>query len=870
MGMDNEKLFHYFIIIYFISIWFLSGSEHTMEHTHPCAMCPFFTDNLEDLVKHLVKRHRNAPRFIVHCNEVGCGASFKNYVSFKSHLSRKHGGHNSELCADIHRTNNVSSVDEDVDDPSAHDEVESEKSYDCGASYFMLKLKSMCNVSESGMREVQMSTEYLVQQKLAEVKASIFETNRFTQEEIDGLFDCANQPIFNGLNSTYLLNKSWQKSFSLVEPVKIKLGEFYKNIRGRHNSATASYRVKKHDVYGYYVPFAESLQALLKSSSVNKYTMTHTLNDFGRNDIMTDVFDGQYFQSHPYLTQNPEALVFALYSDDFEITNPIGHHTKTHKLTAFYYVLLNIPPHLRTKLEAIQLVAMAKTTDLKKYGLGTILKNCIESLQKLHDGIEMTTTSPAGDKQRTLIRGMLGFVLGDTPAAQLLGGFKEGVGQAHKPCRLCEVTKEELPNNSIVNPSTPRDEDEHLERCENLSSRMTKEAKKYWSKMYGVNGKTELLNVPEFQVTKCILEDPMHVLLEGIVPMEMKLLLNYCVERKFITILQLNKIILNFEYTDDERRDLPVQINWQNVQSEAKLKQTAQSMKNLLVLLPFMIGEFVPEKDENWVNYLRLVQITLLTFSSVASNRTVETLKVLIAAHHSVFTRLYPGRSVTPKMHYLSHIPMQIRDFGPARCHSCMRLEGKHGECKDKKYRNFRAIHKSVTFQHQRRMCMQQVNSDGSPSHAYLSDDDIVKGGRTCNISEREFYPSMIQREYGDSEDISGSVALHTTELISLGHRYKVGTVLLYEWSQWEYPQFIEINEILIFNNTAYFICTDMQTQAFDSHFNAFRIKAKTGNANIRALKPSVDLIYHWPQIVHMMDRIKFVMLQNVDDVWQL
>ncbi|XP_038063418.1 uncharacterized protein LOC119734134 [Patiria miniata] len=338
---------------------------------------------------------------------------------------------------------------------------------------------------------------------------------------------------------------------------------------------------------------------------------------------------------------------------------------------------------------------------------------------------------------------------------------------------------------------------------------------------------------------------------------------------KFFTIAKLNAIIRSFEYTREEKKDQPVEISRDNVQSDSKLQQTAQSMKNLLVLLPFMIGNFIPETDEKWINYLRLIQITLLTFSSVASTRTVNTLKLLIATHHSAFRRLYPERPITPKMHYLSHIPKQICDFGPARNHSCMRLEGKHGECKDKKYRNFKAIHKSVTVQHQYKMCLQQFNADGSASHAYLSEDDIVKEGHTCSIADREFRHSMIQREYGDSEDVCAHQALKTTELISRGHRYTAGTILIKECPQWEYPKFITIDEILIFNKATYFICEELETVAFNSHLNAFSV-ANTGEVKTVALKPETDLTYHWPQLVHTVDRTKYVMLQNVDDVWQL
>ena len=45
--------------------------------------------------------------------------------------------------------------------------------------------------------------------------------------------------------------------------------------------------------------------------------------------------DSMYFQDKLFLEQHPDALLFRLYADDFEIVNPIGSHCKKHKLTAF-------------------------------------------------------------------------------------------------------------------------------------------------------------------------------------------------------------------------------------------------------------------------------------------------------------------------------------------------------------------------------------------------------------------------------------------------------------------------------------------------------------------------------------------------------
>ncbi|XP_067654083.1 uncharacterized protein [Haliotis asinina] len=60
-------------------------------------------------------------------------------------------------------------------------------------------------------------------------------------------------------------------------------------------------------------------------------------------------------------------------------------------------------------------------------------------MKKLHGGYELMI-----DGKSELFYGTLLCVVGDTPAAQMLGGFKEGVGFAEKPCRTCEISRDDL------------------------------------------------------------------------------------------------------------------------------------------------------------------------------------------------------------------------------------------------------------------------------------------------------------------------------------------------------------------------------------------------------------------------------------------
>jgi hypothetical protein len=119
--------------------------------------------------------------------------------------------------------------------------------------------------------------------------------------------------------------------------------------------------------------------------------------------------------------------------------NPIGSHRKKHKITAFYWSLLSIPVEYRSNLRTIQLLALTRTRDVRTGTVSILLQNFVSSLKSLWDGVILDM--PSGKEH---CYGMLAVVMADTPAAQYLGGFKESVAFAEKPCRLCEISRQQL------------------------------------------------------------------------------------------------------------------------------------------------------------------------------------------------------------------------------------------------------------------------------------------------------------------------------------------------------------------------------------------------------------------------------------------
>lgn len=77
--------------------------------------------------------------------------------------------------------------------------------------------------------------------------------------------------------------------------------------------------------------------------------------------------------------------------------------------------------------------------------------------------------------------------------------------------------------------------------------------------------------------------------------------------------------------------------------------------------LPLMIGQWVPEEDENLQLYMLLLDIVDILFAPEISPEDISLLSVHIQDQHRQFKIIYPSSSIIPKMHYMVHMPEFIR-----------------------------------------------------------------------------------------------------------------------------------------------------------------------------------------------------------------
>ncbi|XP_065648075.1 uncharacterized protein LOC136077851 [Hydra vulgaris] len=231
-----------------------------------------------------------------------------------------------------------------------------------------------------------------------------------------------------------------------------------------------------------------------------------------------------------------------------------------------------------------------------------------------------------------------------------------------------------------------RDLKEHLIRLKELDSGLRPKDRIKWSKYYGISSSSVLLSIPLFDVTKQILFDPMHDLLEGVVPLQLELFLAYAVESNFITVLSLNTWLQSFIY--------PVGIKKPGIiLKTCKIKGSFGSGQILILtrVLPFFLLKNILPHNEHLKCLLKLIQIVQLCMSPMISEKYLTDLKEIIAVHHKLFLGLYPLKFI-PKLHFLKHYRVQASTSGPLREHMCMAFERKHQVVKNYRHFNFKNI----------------------------------------------------------------------------------------------------------------------------------------------------------------------------------
>lgn len=273
--------------------------------------------------------------------------------------------------------------------------------------------------------------------------------------------------------------------------------------------------VEMEDVF-YYIPILHTLEIQLRCPEILDMIAKGPKRS-ENSDIMEDFCDGSFFTNHGLFACDDHALALLLYFDDVNFVNPLTN--KHHKLSLFYYQLANLHPPYRSKLKSIHLFAICKSGHLSNphYGFNKILEPVIKDLKKLGSEGGHIFHLINGNVR---LRGAILAFLADTPASTKAGGFKEGVGLAFRKCRHCMADFDSMQINFQEEDFYLRNLEEHEEYLNDIEFAASKNLRNMFSKWYGINTKTELLKAPYFDPCEQLIQDVMHVFLEGVLAYE--------------------------------------------------------------------------------------------------------------------------------------------------------------------------------------------------------------------------------------------------------------------------------------------------------------------------------------------------------------
>ena len=357
-------------------------------------------------------------------------------------------------------------------------------------------------------------------------------------------------------------------------------------------------KILKTDTFQY-VPVEDTLKKLLQLPDV-----VGEIDNFHGSDSnrLNDMCDGSVFKNHPIFKFDKQEIQLNAYYDEVELCNPLGSYTKKHKIGCLFFTVGNIHPKYRSQLKCIFVSTLGSNTVIRKHGLNQFLQPFVSSVQSLvKNGLDISIKNEI----RHFNVSLLAF-LADTLAAHALGGFKESMSFAHRICRSCMATSEQIQFNFLESDFQLRTPEEHEVQVQSLAgpSSSTNSTK------FGINRASELAKIPHFSVASNLPHDIMHDLFEGVVPCEIKLLLLHLIQSKYLTISVFNDRLRQFDFGYTEICDKPSELD-QNIpkKPEQKIRQSASQMWLLAIILPLLIGDLVPDDSKVWALYHILLRM---------------------------------------------------------------------------------------------------------------------------------------------------------------------------------------------------------------------------------------------------------------------
>lgn len=105
-------------------------------------------------------------------------------------------------------------------------------------------------------------------------------------------------------------------------------------------------------------------------------------------DVLPDFGDGEFLSQRRDVLQDGacNTIFLLLYTDELDLTNPLGNAAGQHKILVLYSSILNIHPKHRPKLSTIYLLLLLVYSAVQRHGIKKVLDPSVQDLNRVHEG----------------------------------------------------------------------------------------------------------------------------------------------------------------------------------------------------------------------------------------------------------------------------------------------------------------------------------------------------------------------------------------------------------------------------------------------------------------------------------------------------
>ena len=665
-------------------------SHQILDEPLECSLCSKKYYKVEDYFSHLTYQHRR--QTLYKC--ILCPGDKDTLSRYRRHLlghiasSRRHRTDNIEeniIINDQPNDNNELNDNEDfvelaeIDDMN-NDINEMPINSDCSQNIvnnFNEEIKNLKNVCLNNLIQLCSYSDVSFKRAFLTIVQKIDEQKRIFQiltpilnkndERYQNIMQELNN-IYNNFNTKYRFLKYLKELDVYCEPFKYSVGS---EIRLITEAGINSLLDVKDSVCHLNIIFMfRKLFEMpnLCNMMLNKINYYLNLNDGKlRNFVQGNIWKG-------IMERNPNKIIipYFIYNDDIEVASPIGHNTGKHALCIYTIHFPVLEDYLLAKNEFMFPIAIAKTEDTKKYPkdviLGPLICNQLNSLAK--DGIEVLV-----DGEVKKIYFILGLATGDNKAVNELLGY---TGSFIHPmcCRYCLMSRNDRNRMTEENEDLLRkieDYEEHVETRE-----------------FGLNRKCLLNELHEYHVYRNSYADIFHDTIYLAIKDGFEAIIQDGIYIKKYTVEDLKRQFNIFDYGQIDSRN---RLNQSIFDSKGKLHLTGKEWTVFLKYFTFVLGHYyLNQEDVNIIKYVYILEdLFNICNSDYFDEDKLIKLKQIIKQHHTHFLEHIPlhktveenGKLITKiikqhlkyKHHNHLHFERHIRDSGPLKYLSTMRLE---------------------------------------------------------------------------------------------------------------------------------------------------------------------------------------------------